>query len=341
MNSRAFVLVLASVATLVFSPFPADAGRLRRCTIIGTDGPDTLVGTARRDVICGLGGDDRLVGRGGNDLLVGGAGDDTLEGGAGNDKLSGGPGSDTFDGGTGTNGCSDPSAITTATGCLLDGPEPSGAAEFPATASADDTVTIRFVLADAPPDKVVLWVHDGNRWLPGCAGAEMSSTPAPEGGQFAWEQSCRFPSPSPDRTCSVWISTIREGGISRFAQYGQILVEGTSDDATPPELTPTGAFVSGGDVTLSVEAKDASGLQFLGLVVRFPADLGYAAWPDCRRFLENPADPAPVRMTCRIPENAGPGDYSVLVWAGDPLDNRVTELWTLRLDAAGGAELFR
>ena len=47
-------------------------GRLLRCTIVGTNGPDRLVGTGRRDVICGLGGADVLVGRGGNDVLVGG-----------------------------------------------------------------------------------------------------------------------------------------------------------------------------------------------------------------------------------------------------------------------------
>ena len=35
-----------------------ERGRLLRCTIVGTNGPDRLVGTRRRDVICGLGGND-------------------------------------------------------------------------------------------------------------------------------------------------------------------------------------------------------------------------------------------------------------------------------------------
>ena len=69
-------------------------GRLLRCTIVGTNGPDRLVGTGRRDVICGLGGADVLVGRGGNDVLVGGPGNDYLLPGMGRDVVLAGAGND-------------------------------------------------------------------------------------------------------------------------------------------------------------------------------------------------------------------------------------------------------
>ena len=58
------------VLSFATAPVPRDpGGRLLRCTIVGTAGPDVLRGTSRRDVICGLGGDDRLSGASGNDVL--------------------------------------------------------------------------------------------------------------------------------------------------------------------------------------------------------------------------------------------------------------------------------
>ena len=66
------------------------------CTIVGTDGDDTLHGTRGVDVICGLGGDDVLYGLDGNDVLIGGPGDDWLYGGIGKDTLHGGAGDDTL-----------------------------------------------------------------------------------------------------------------------------------------------------------------------------------------------------------------------------------------------------
>jgi len=71
-----------------------ERGRLLRCTIVGTNGPDRLVGTSRRDVICGLGGDDVLVGRGGDDVLAGGPGNDYLLPGPGRDLVLGQAGND-------------------------------------------------------------------------------------------------------------------------------------------------------------------------------------------------------------------------------------------------------
>jgi len=65
---------------------------LAGCTILGTEGDDTLEGTPGDDVICGLGG---------NDTINGGAGEDTIGGGIGNDTLTGGPGADTIRGNAG------------------------------------------------------------------------------------------------------------------------------------------------------------------------------------------------------------------------------------------------
>lgn len=70
------------------------SGRPVRCTVVGTQGPDTLRGGPGRDVICGLGGNDRILGGGGGDVVYGGPGDDFLDGGMGNDVLRGGPGND-------------------------------------------------------------------------------------------------------------------------------------------------------------------------------------------------------------------------------------------------------
>jgi Ca2+-binding RTX toxin-like protein len=71
-----------------------ERGRLLRCTVVGTNGPDRLVGTRRRDVICGLGGADVLVGLHGDDVLAGGPGGDYLLPGAGRDRVLGGQGND-------------------------------------------------------------------------------------------------------------------------------------------------------------------------------------------------------------------------------------------------------
>lgn len=459
MHIRPAALATATLLALITAlPFqPADATRAPRCTITGTNGPDTLVGTSRRDVICGLGGDDTLVGLAGNDTLIGGAGnddlygggkpggakvssrldgadllqggagndglnggfgDDNLSGGAGNDRLSGGaggdslagdagddllagdagddvasggddrdsisggdgnddlfggdgnddlsghsgndvlsgeagddglsgdagddrlnggPGTDTFDGGEGVNACSDPSALSVGEGCVL---APAGVAEFPATAAAGDTVTIRFSTTGDEPDFVVLWLHNGDRFLSSCAGQQMIPVAPPSAGGFAWEFSCPLPSPAPDRVYSVMISTVWEFGLFRYQEYGQIAVSGTSQDSNAPVLSPAGASVDGRTVTMRVDASDASGLAFFWMMVRYPAEQVYEPWPDCQQFVEQPAS-GPISITCPIPDGAGPGDYSVLVWAGDPLDNRVTEFWTLRLDAAGNAELIR
>ena len=64
------------------------------CTIVGTEGDDTLVGTSNHDVICGLGGNDSIDARAGNDIIYGGEGDDTIYARAGNDRVYGGPGND-------------------------------------------------------------------------------------------------------------------------------------------------------------------------------------------------------------------------------------------------------
>ena len=71
------------------------------CTIVGSDGDDTLEGTSDNDVICGGAGDDTIVGLGGDDVIWGGAGDDMLTGGDGDDRLFGEAGADTLVGGTG------------------------------------------------------------------------------------------------------------------------------------------------------------------------------------------------------------------------------------------------
>jgi uncharacterized repeat protein (TIGR01451 family) len=72
------------------------------CTMVGTQGNDTLSGGNAADVICGLGGLDSLNGNGNGDLLIGGSGNDGLHGGAGDDQLFGGLGGDQHDGASGS-----------------------------------------------------------------------------------------------------------------------------------------------------------------------------------------------------------------------------------------------
>ncbi len=77
------------------------SGRPVRCTIVGTQGADTIRGGPGRDVICGLGGNDRILGGGGADVIYGGPGADFLDGGIGNDVLRGGTGDDDLSGRSG------------------------------------------------------------------------------------------------------------------------------------------------------------------------------------------------------------------------------------------------
>lgn len=75
------------------------------CSVVGTDGADSLRGTAGPDRICGLGGNDTIAGWGSDDVLVGGAGADRLSGGSGNDVLQGGAGRDRLHGNGGRDRC--------------------------------------------------------------------------------------------------------------------------------------------------------------------------------------------------------------------------------------------
>lgn len=95
MASNAAGTAAGPSASFATAPPPRDErGRVLRCTVVGTSGPDRLVGSSRRDVVCGLGGDDVLVGRGGRDVLVGGPGNDYLLPGPGRDRVLGGAGND-------------------------------------------------------------------------------------------------------------------------------------------------------------------------------------------------------------------------------------------------------
>lgn len=117
MNLRRTAAVVGLCLTLPFlaTGTAAASGALhtadgRRCTIVGTPGPDVLVGTSHADVICGRGGNDRIIGKGGNDAIDGGSGRDTIASGpgrddviagSGNDHVTGGGGVDDVSGGTG------------------------------------------------------------------------------------------------------------------------------------------------------------------------------------------------------------------------------------------------
>jgi len=71
---------------------------LAGCTILGTEGDDTLEGTPGDDVICGLGGNDQLHRGLGDDEIYGGAGNDIINGGLGADIIRGNAGTDTIHG---------------------------------------------------------------------------------------------------------------------------------------------------------------------------------------------------------------------------------------------------
>jgi len=71
---------------------------LAGCTIIGTEGDDTLEGTPGDDVICGLGDNDTIEGDEGPDTIGGGIGNDNLHGGPGVDIIRGNAGADTIHG---------------------------------------------------------------------------------------------------------------------------------------------------------------------------------------------------------------------------------------------------
>lgn len=93
------IVVVALACLLAFSPVSTSSARRGAgCTIVGTEGPDSLFGTPGRDVICGRGGNDFIIGLDGSDLIDGGRGNDTISGGEGNDTLKGGAGGDLIEG---------------------------------------------------------------------------------------------------------------------------------------------------------------------------------------------------------------------------------------------------
>jgi len=89
------VLCVLLAGALLALALPAAGSAAPRCTIVGTNGPDTLRGGPGPDVICGRGGADQIAGGGGADRLLGGPGNDRLLGGRGADVLIGGRGRDT------------------------------------------------------------------------------------------------------------------------------------------------------------------------------------------------------------------------------------------------------
>ena len=109
--SSIYLLDLGSAAApRLYAPTVVFTSTGVRCTIEGTDSPETLVGTAGADVICGQWGRDVIHGLGGNDVIDGGVGADRIDGGPGNDvllgdlnsdRIQGGPGNDRIVGGTG------------------------------------------------------------------------------------------------------------------------------------------------------------------------------------------------------------------------------------------------
>jgi uncharacterized repeat protein (TIGR01451 family) len=113
-----------SVTSSTTDPDPSDnsvAGSTKftgkSCTLVGTQGKDTIYATEGDDVICGLGKNDALWAYGGNDVLYGGEGDDNLRAGEGDDNSWGGngedfvtsidsvSGNDTLNGGPGIDDC--------------------------------------------------------------------------------------------------------------------------------------------------------------------------------------------------------------------------------------------
>jgi len=82
-------------------PGPGESSSGAVCTIIGTDGADSLFGTDGPDVICPLAGNDKIEAFGGDDIIVTGPGRKVIDGGAGNDEINGGPEADILMGGPG------------------------------------------------------------------------------------------------------------------------------------------------------------------------------------------------------------------------------------------------
>ncbi len=104
MRSRALALVLAVVATGVWSAQPAEAAARcqgRGVTITGTPGDDVILGTPGPDVIAALGGHDVILAGAGHDIICAGDGEDRVFGGDGDDRIYGGNGADFCLGGAG------------------------------------------------------------------------------------------------------------------------------------------------------------------------------------------------------------------------------------------------
>ncbi len=77
---------------------------LKVCTVLGSDGNDSINGASGNDWLCGRGGDDTINGGAGSDVIQGDDGNDTLENAASQDSfdiVEGGNGSDTVWGGRG------------------------------------------------------------------------------------------------------------------------------------------------------------------------------------------------------------------------------------------------
>src|SRR5204863_2354987 len=78
-----------------------DSSKVKRATIQGLDGNDTLSLIAFANGQIDLTIPANIQGGNGNDTLTAGRGNDLLDGGAGNDRLDGRGGNDSLDGGTG------------------------------------------------------------------------------------------------------------------------------------------------------------------------------------------------------------------------------------------------
>lgn len=81
------------------SLFSMDFPNLRKVSVQGGNGDDTIIGSELPDSIFGGDGADSIAAGLGNDTILGGNGDDELDGDEGNDSLEGGSGDDSLNGG--------------------------------------------------------------------------------------------------------------------------------------------------------------------------------------------------------------------------------------------------
>ncbi len=297
-------------------------------SIYGANGNDIVLAGNGNDYISGGNGRDNIQGNAGNDTIYGDPLPDVLLGGAGNDYIDGGGGFDYVDGGPGENSCVKSTDEPQVNTCRYDwrGPAILSITTSQTQVSPGDSMRIEIHASDESGISSISFSTSVGSLQRDICGQSMSKLTG-DGFEDIWFLDCVIPANASNGTYSIigfgrdvngsWTNT-NGGTLSRTR--GEFQVINGNDDFTGPEITSasvsTTTVTSGDSITISVHARDFSGLEY----VSFSTSIGGIQHDICHQQLfmtDGDRFDGTWSVTCVIPASARTGTYIITPYAKD------------------------